>query len=305
VSTPMFDRVAFIGMGLIGSSLAHVMRRDGLAGSIAACARKPETLKTIEELGLADETTHDPAEAVRGADLVMICTPLGTYTQVATDIGPHLKAGAIVSDVGSAKALVARDVGPHMPEGVHLVPGHPVAGTENSGPAAGFPELFAGRWCILTPAAGCDPEAVGKVRAMWEAGGMLVTEMDAKHHDMILAITSHLPHLIAYSIVDTAAQLGEDLQDEVFKFSASGFRDFTRIAASDPVMWRDIFIENRDAVLEMVNRFDEDLTNLKRAIRRGDGDELQRVFTRTREIRRGVIEARQETLEHEKIKKPD
>lgn len=300
----MFNKVAFIGMGLIGSSLAHVMRRDGLAGEIAAAARKAETLDTVMELGLADRVSNDPAEVVLDADLVMICTPLGAYGKVAAAIGPSLKDGAIVSDVGSAKTCVAREVGPHLPPGVHLVPGHPVAGTEHSGPRSGFAELFEGRWCVLTPEPGTDREAVNRVRTLWEAAGMLVTEMNTGHHDQILAITSHLPHVIAYAIVDTANQLGDDLKDEIFQFSASGFRDFTRIAASDPVMWRDIFLENRDAVLDVLSRFDEDLTNLKRAIRRGDGAELEHIFTRTREIRRGIIEARQDQFEDQKTALP-
>ena len=298
--SPMFDKVAFIGMGLIGSSLARVMRRDGLAGEIAAAARRTETLDKIMELGLADHVSTDPGDMVHDADLIMICTPLGAYGQVAATIAPSLKQGAIVSDVGSAKACVAREVGPHMPAGVHLVPGHPVAGTEHSGPESGFAELFDGRWCVLTPEAGTDRGAVDRVRALWEAAGMFVTEMKTDHHDQVLAITSHLPHVIAYAIVDTANQLGNDLKDEIFQFSASGFRDFTRIAASDPVMWRDIFLENREAVLDVLSRFDEDLTHLKRAIRKGDGDELERVFTRTREIRRGIIEARQDQFEDQK-----
>ncbi|MEQ8665544.1 MAG: prephenate/arogenate dehydrogenase family protein [Rhodospirillales bacterium] len=300
----MFDRVAFIGMGLIGSSLARVLRRDGLAGEITAAARKTETLDTIMELGLADRVSNDPADAVRDADLIMICTPLGAYGKVAAAIGPSLRDGAIVSDVGSAKACVAREVGPHLPTGVHLVPGHPVAGTEHSGPRSGFAELFDGRWCVLTPEPGTDRDAVDRVRALWEAAGMYVTEMNTIHHDRILAITSHLPHVIAYAIVDTANQLGDDLKDEIFQFSASGFRDFTRIAASDPIMWRDILVENRDAVLDVLSRFDEDLTQLKRAIRRGDGDELERIFTRTRAIRRGIIEARQEQFEDQKTLPP-
>lgn len=297
----MFDRIAFIGMGLIGSSLARVIRRDGLAREISAAARKAETLNKIKELDLADQVSSDLSDVVQGADLVIVCTPLSAFASIAAAIGPSLKEGAIVTDVGSAKACVEREMGPHLPSGVHLVPGHPVAGTEHSGPESGFADLFLDRWCILTPVAGGDPEAVAKVRALWEAAGMSVSEMDAVRHDQILAITSHLPHVIAYSIVDTAYQLGEDLQDEVFRYSGGGFRDFTRIAASDPVMWRDIFIENREAVLDILSRFDEDLTNLKRAIRRGDGEELERVFTRTRAIRRGVIEAGQELYEDQKV----
>ena len=296
----MFDHVAFVGIGLIGSSLARVMRRDGLAGKISVTARSQDTLNKVLELNLADHVTLDAADAVRDADLVMLCTPLGAYGAVAQAIGPHVKAGAIVSDVGSAKQCVFREVVPHMPHGIHVVPGHPVAGTENSGPESGFAELFEQRFCILTPDASTDEFAVEKVTALWEAAGMSVERMDAVHHDQMLAITSHLPQLIAYSIVDTAAQLGDDLKQEVIKYSAGGFRDFTRIAASDPTMWRDIYLENREAVLEILGRFDEDLTNLKRAIRRGDGDTMEEVFSRTRAIRRGIVDAKQHTPEDQK-----
>ncbi len=289
----LFDRIAFIGFGLIGSSLARVVRRDGLAGHIVACARSEDTLNKVRELGLADSVTHDPAEAVKDADLVMLCTPLGAYGAVARAMAPGLKAGAIVSDVGSAKGVVLRDVAPALPEGVHLVPGHPVSGTEHSGPEAGFDTLFEGRWCILTPPPGCDEAAVERVAELWRRAGMTVELMDVEHHDRVLAITSHLPHLIAYSIVGTVADLESSTRKEVIKFSAGGFRDFTRIAGSDPVMWRDVFMLNRDAVLEMLARFSEDLTGLQRAIRRGEGDVLEEHFTRTRAIRRGVVEAHQ------------
>jgi cyclohexadieny/prephenate dehydrogenase len=289
----MFERVAFIGFGLIGSSLARLLRRDRLAGTIVACARRPETLATIERLGLADRATADPADAARGADLVVIATPLSAYAGVARAIAPALKPGAIVTDVGSTKQAALRDLGTALPPGVHFVAGHPVAGTEHSGPESGFAELFDGRWCILTPGERTDPAATARVRALWEAAGMKVVEMTAEHHDKVLAITSHLPHLIAYTIVATATDLEEDLKSEVIKFSAGGFRDFTRIAASDPVMWRDVFLNNREAVLEMLQRFSEDLTALQRAIRRGEGDTLEELFTRTRAIRRGVIEANQ------------
>ena len=282
-----------IGMGLIGSSLARVLRRDGLAGHIAASARTQATLDKATALGLCDSATLDAAEAAAGADLVMLCTPVGAYTETAATIAPALKPGAIVSDVGSVKRQVIRDVGPLIPEGVHLVPGHPVAGTEHSGPEAGFAELFVGRWCILTPTPETDAGAVERVAELWRRAGMKIEMMDAGHHDQVLAITSHLPHLIAYTIVGTATDLEQHLKEEVIKFSASGFRDFTRIAASDPVMWRDIFLNNRDAVLEMLGRFSEDLTALQRAIRWGEGDKLEELFTRTREIRTGVIEADQ------------
>lgn len=289
----LFRRVALIGIGLIGSSLSHVIRRDGLAEHIAVAARTQQTLDKAMELGLADSVTLDAGQAVEDADLVVLCAPLGAYAGIAAAIGPALKPGAIVSDVGSVKQAVIRDVGPHLPTGVHLVPAHPVAGTEHSGPEAGFPELFQGRWCILTPTAGTDAQAIDRVKTLWERAGMLIEMMDADHHDQVLALTSHLPHLIAYTIVGTATDLEEHLQQEVIKYSAGGFRDFTRIAASDPVMWRDVFLNNREAVLEMLGRFSEDLTAVQRAIRRGEGDTLHEIFSRARELRRGVIAAKQ------------
>ena len=291
---PLFRRVALIGIGLIGSSLARVIRRDGLAGHVVACARGEATLATVRDLDLADSVTHDPAVAVEGADLVVLGTPLGAYQAIAEAIGPALAPGAIVTDVGSTKCSVIAEVAPHLPEGVHLVPGHPVAGTENSGPESGFDSLFEGRWCILTPPPGTDRQAVERVAELWRRCGSTVEVMDAEHHDQVLAITSHLPHLIAYTIVGTATDLEDHLKKEVITFSAAGFRDFTRIAASDPVMWRDVFLKNRDAVLEVLGRFTEDLTALQRAIRRGEGDVLEDHFARTRAIRRGVIEAKQD-----------
>jgi len=288
-----FERVAFIGIGHIGSSLARVILRDELAGSIIACARRKETRDTVLRLKLADAVTADPAEAVKGADLVVIATPLSTYGEIGKAIAPALKDGAIVTDVGSVKGLVLRELAPLLPKAVHLVPGHPVAGTENSGPESGFPEVFQNRWCILTPVPGGDAAALDKVMRLWQSAGMNVVTMDAEHHDTVLAITSHLPHLIAYTIVGTATDLEDTLKSEVIKFSASGFRDFTRIAASDPVMWRDIFLNNREAVLAVLQRFNEDLTALQRAIRWGEGDKLQDLFTRTRAIRRSIIEAKQ------------
>jgi cyclohexadieny/prephenate dehydrogenase len=293
VSQPLFHRVALIGIGLIGSSLARVLRRDSPATEIVACARRAETLAAVERLALADVTTHDPAEAAEGADLVVIATPLSAYAEIGRRIAPALKQGAILTDVGSVKEVVVRDLGPHVPEGVHFVPGHPVAGTEHSGPEAGFAELFRDRWCILIPLAETAPEALAKVGQMWEMAEMRVVTMSAAHHDRVLAMTSHLPHLIAYTIVGTATNLEESLKSEVIAFSASGFRDFTRIAASDPVMWRDIFLNNREAVLDVLQRFSEDLTALQRAIRWGEGDTLQELFTRTRAIRRSIIEAKQ------------
>jgi cyclohexadieny/prephenate dehydrogenase len=290
---PRFARVALIGIGLIGSSLARVLRRDEMAQHIVACARRAETRRAALDLGVCDSATEDAAAAARGADLVVLCTPLGAYEAVARAIGPALKPGAIVTDVGSAKSCVIADVGPHLPEGVHFVPGHPVAGTEHSGPAAGFAELFEGRYCILTPPPGTEAGAVETVASMWRQAGMKVEVMAAQHHDRVLAITSHLPHLIAYTIVGTATDLEEQAMLEVVRFSAGGFRDFTRIAASDPVMWRDIFLNNRDAVLEMLGRFTEDLTALQRAIRWGEGEALEDRFARTRAIRRGVLDANQ------------
>jgi cyclohexadieny/prephenate dehydrogenase len=293
MSAPPFQRAAFIGIGLIGSSLARVMRRDKLAREIVACARRQETLDQVRSLKLADRVTTDPAEAVAGADLVVIGTPISAYAEIGRRIAGALAPGAIVTDVGSVKEAAIRDLKPVLPAGVHLVPGHPVAGTEHSGPEAGFAELFQDRWCILTPLADTDPAALERVRQLWQTAGMKVVTMDAEHHDKVLAITSHLPHLIAYTIVGTATDLEETLKSEVIKFSAGGFRDFTRIAASDPVMWRDVFLNNREAVLEMLQRFTEDLTALQRAIRWGEGDKLQDLFTRTRAIRRSIIEAKQ------------
>ena len=293
MNAKMFDRVALIGIGLIGSSLARALRRDSPATAITACARRPETLETVRRLALADRTTDDPAKAVLGADLVVIATPLSAYAEIGQRIGRGLKDDAILTDVGSVKEAVIRDLQPHVPARVHFVPGHPIAGTEHSGPESGFAELFRDRWCVLTPLPETASEAVADVRRMWEGFGMRVVTMSADHHDKVLAMTSHLPHLIAYTIVGTATNLEESLKSEVIEFSASGFRDFTRIAASDPVMWRDIFLNNREAVLEILQRFSEDLTALQRAIRWGEGDKLQELFTRTRAIRRSIIEAKQ------------
>ena len=290
---PFFERVAIIGLGLIGSSLAWAMKAEGLAGEIVGYARSAETRETALGLGFIDSAAETAALAVDGANLVVIAVPVGATGPVCAEIGPALSPGALVTDVGSVKQAVIDAAAPHIPDGVHFVPAHPVAGTEESGPEAGFAELFRGRWCILTPAPATEPAAVERIAALWRAVGSEVDTMEARHHDMVLAITSHLPHLIAFTIVGTATELENHLQQEVIKFAAGGFRDFTRIAASDPVMWRDVFLANKDAVLEMLGRFDEDLTALQRAIRYGDGATLEEMFTRTRAIRRSIIEAGQ------------
>ncbi|HXJ02294.1 MAG TPA: prephenate/arogenate dehydrogenase family protein [Micropepsaceae bacterium] len=294
-TAPMFDKIALIGAGLIGSSIAHAARRAGLARHIAAYVPRPETRARAEKMGFADSLHAEIEPCVQDADLVVLATPVGTYASLAALMAPCLKPGAILTDVGSVKGQVLKEVAPHVPAGVHLIPGHPVAGTEQSGPEAGFAELFDGRWCILTPAPGTDAAAIEKLKLFWQRCGSDVEIMDAKHHDLVLAITSHVPHLIAYNIVGTAADMETVIQSEVIKYSASGFRDFTRIAASDPTMWRDIFLNNREAVLEMLGRFNEDLAALQRAVRWGDGDALFNLFTRTRAIRRSIIEAGQDT----------
>ena len=290
---PVFQTLALIGLGLIGSSVARAARAHGLVGTVVGHARTAETRATAMRLGYLDRAEEDPAAAVADADCVMICTPLNAYPAIAEAIAPALKQGAVVTDVGSVKSKVLRDIGARLPSGVALVPGHPLAGTEHSGPEAGFAELFEGRWCVLTPEDSTPQEAVDRVAALWRGMGSDIEIMTAEHHDKVLAITSHLPHLIAYTIVGTAVDLEDDLKGEVIRFAATGFRDFTRIAASDPVMWRDVFLANREPVLEIIQRFTEDLTALQRAIRRGEGDTLQDLFTRTRAIRRGVIEAKQ------------
>ena len=292
-SGPMFDKIALIGIGLIGGSIALEARKRGLAKSIVAATRSPETAALANKLKLTDHCGTDLAAAVEDADLVIVCTPVGACGSATRIIAPKLKPGCIVSDVGSVKQTVIVDMAPHIPKGVHFVPAHPVAGTENSGPEAALLDLFEGRWCILTPLPDSDPAAVDKLEAFWRALGSQVNRIDPADHDRILAITSHLPHLIAYTIVGTATDIEEALKSEVIKFSAGGFRDFTRIAASDPVMWRDVFLSNREAVLEVLQRFQEDLFYLQRAIRWGEGDKLEDLFTRTRAIRRSIIEAKQ------------
>jgi cyclohexadieny/prephenate dehydrogenase len=293
--TPLFNRLALIGVGLIGSSIARAARGQDAVREIIATARTPATRRRVAELGLADQVVESNAAAVVGADLVILCVPVGACGEIAKEIAAHLKPGAIISDVGSVKAAIVRDMAPHLPAAAHFVPAHPVAGTEHSGPDAGFAELFVGRWCILTPPDGADPIAVDRLAAFWRTLGANVETMPPEHHDLVLAITSHLPHLIAYTIVGTADELAEVTRSEVLKFSAGGFRDFTRIAASDPTMWRDVFLANKDAVLEMLGTFNEDLSRLTRAIRRGDGEALFEHFSRTRAIRRGVVEIGQDS----------
>ncbi len=295
MSEPHFKKVALIGIGLIGSSLARVIRGKNLADTIAIATRSEETLKRAEELALGDLYFLSAAEAVRDADLVIVSVPVGASGAVAKEIAGSLAPGAIVTDVGSTKTSVIAQMQPHMPAHVHFIPGHPIAGTEHSGPDAGFASLFTGRWCILTPTPGTDSQAIETLTRFWEACGSNVDRMEANHHDLVLAIVSHLPHLIAYNIVGTAEHLEAVSEMEVIKYSASGFRDFTRLAASDPTMWRDVCLHNREAILEMLGRFTEDLTALQRAIRFGDGDALFDLFTRTRAVRRGIIEAGQET----------
>ncbi len=292
---PMYDRVALIGLGLIASSMAHAIRAGGLAGEIVGHARSAETRAEALALGFVDRVTATAAEAVAGADLVVLAVPVGVMGQIAAEIGPHLKPGATVTDVGSVKQAVIEAVAPHIPEGVHFVPGHPIAGTEHSGPRSGFASLFQNRWWLLTPLPDSDHAAVDRLRALLEAIGANVDEMDAAHHDLVLAVTSHTPHLIAYTMVGVADDLRRVTDSEVIKYSAAGFRDFTRIAASDPTMWRDVFLTNKEATLDILGRFTEELFALQRAIRLGDGPHLHEYFTRTRAIRRGIIEAGQDT----------
>jgi cyclohexadieny/prephenate dehydrogenase len=293
--TPHFNKIALIGFGLIGGSIARGARAQGLAKAIVTTARSEKTRARVRELGIVDAVVESNIEAVQGADLVILCIPVGACGPVAQEIGSRLAPGAIVSDVGSVKGAVVRDMAPHLPASAHFVPAHPVAGTEHSGPDSGFAELFINRWCILTPPEGTDAAATEKLRAFWAALGARVEIMTPDHHDLVLAITSHLPHLIAYTIVGTAEELQQVTSSEVIKFSAGGFRDFTRIAASDPTMWRDVFLNNKDAVLEMLGTFNEDLSKLTRAIRRGDGEALFEHFARTRAIRRGIVEIGQDS----------
>lgn len=290
----IYQRVALIGLGLIASSMAHAMRAGGLAGEIVGYAKSAETRAVAKEL-FCDRVCDSAVEAVKDADLVVLAVPVGAMEAIAAEIGPHLKAGATVTDVGSVKRAVVDAVAPHMPAGVQFIPGHPLAGTEYSGPRSGFASLFQNRWWLLTPLPDSDPAAIAQLRGLLEAMGANVDEMDVEHHDLVLAVVSHVPHAIAYTMVGVADHMRRVSQSEVIKYSASGFRDFTRIAASDPVMWRDVFLTNKDAVLDILGRFAEELFVLQRAIRMGDGDHLHAYFTRTRAIRRGIIEAGQDT----------
>jgi cyclohexadieny/prephenate dehydrogenase len=314
-AAPLFNRLALIGVGLIGSSIARAARAQNAVRTIVATARSAATRQRVAELGIADQVVETNAEAVEGADLVILCVPVGACGAIAAEISSRLAPGATVSDVGSVKGAVVRDMAPHIPAGVHFVPAHPVAGTEYSGPDAGFAELFVNRWCILTPPAPSDPKAVERMRTFWEALGANVATMPPDHHDLVLAVTSHLPHLNAYTIVGTADELGQVTRSEVLQFSAGGFRDFTRIAASDPTMWRDIFLANKDAVLEMLGRFNEDIAALTRAIRNGDGHTHFEHFARTRAIRKGIVAIGQDSpapdfgrshpgLPHESLPRP-
>jgi cyclohexadieny/prephenate dehydrogenase len=293
--TQLYDRVALIGLGLIAGSMALAMRRAGLAGEIVGTARSAETRAVAREIGLCDRVVDSLAEAVAGADLVVLAVPVGAMGAVAEEMAPHLAPGATVTDVGSVKRAVIEAVGPHIPESCHFVPGHPLAGTEHSGPRSGFAELFDNRWCLLITDGGTDAAALDRLGRLWRGMGSNVEEMEADHHDLVLAVTSHTPHLIAYTMVGVADHLRRVTESEVIQYSAAGFRDFTRIAASDPTMWRDVFLTNKDAVLDILGRFTEELFVLQRAIRMGDGEQLHAYFTRTRAIRRGIIEAGQDT----------
>jgi cyclohexadieny/prephenate dehydrogenase len=291
---PLFRRLALLGCGLIGSSIARAARaQGGVAGEIVVNARSAKTLARVAELGIADRVEADPAAAVQGADCVILCAPVGTYAGLAEAIAPHMAEGAILSDVGSTKQSVIRDVGPLVPAGVHFVPAHPLAGTEYSGPDAGFATLFEGRWCLLTPPAGTDADAIERIRHLWQGMGSMVSIMEPAHHDRVLAIVSHLPHLIAFTICGTADDLADETRQQVLQFAASGFRDFTRIAASDPEMWRDVFLNNREALLEMLARFTEDAQAMARAVRWGDAAYIEDKIGRGRKIRRSLIEINQ------------
>ncbi|MEN0002415.1 MAG: prephenate/arogenate dehydrogenase family protein, partial [Pseudomonadota bacterium] len=291
---PHFAKVALIGIGLIGSSLARAIRRRKMADHIAIATRSVATLDRARDLDLGDSYTIDASEAAADADLVVISVPVGASGAVAKSIEPVLKPGAIVTDVGSTKTSVITQIKPHIPAGVHFIPGHPIAGTEYSGPDSGFATLFEGRWCILTPLDDTDPDALATLTAFWHAMGSQIEAMDPAHHDQVLALVSHLPQLVSYNIVATASEFEDVSKADVIKYSASGFRDFTRLASSDPIMWRDVCLHNKDAILEMLARFSEDLSSLRAAVRRGDADALQALFTKTRDIRKSIIDAGQD-----------
>ncbi len=293
--TVIYKKVALIGLGLIAGSIAHAIRRAGLSDTISGYARSAETRDIAREINLCDVVCDNMVDAIKDADLVILAVPVGAMAAVAKEIGPHLKAGATLSDVGSVKASVIKNVSPFVPDNVHFIPAHPLAGTEHSGPRSGFAELFDNRWCIIVPSDQTEDTALNKLRVFWKALGSNVEVMDAQHHDLVLAVTSHAPHLIAYTMVGVADDLSRVTDKEVINFSAAGFRDFTRIAASDPTMWRDVFLNNKEATLEILGRFTEELFDLQRAIRHGDGDYLHDYFTRTRAIRRGIIDAGQDT----------
>lgn len=299
----MFKQITIIGFGLIGSSIARGILRHNLCERLICADASQAVCDKVAELGLADGVTTDIAAGVEDSDLVILAVPPGAMDTVGRRIGRYLKEGAIVTDTGSVKMTVAKALESALPKHVHIVPAHPIAGTEHSGPEAGFPELFHGRWAIITPLPDTDMQAVEKVVALWEALGSTIEIMEPGHHDLVLGITSHLPHLIAYTIVGTANALEDDIKGEVIKFSASGFRDFTRLAASDPVMWRDVFLTNKDAVLELLQRFTEDLTEMQKAIRKGDGEHLYRIFSETRAIRRAIVDAGQADYTYPKGKK--
>ena len=289
-----FSKVTFIGFGLINSSLAHVFKLKSLAKETTAFSRRKETREKIKNLNIVDNVNDNIRESVKDSDLIVLGIPVGAMESIVSEIAPFLKSGTIITDVGSVKKHLIDSILPILPSDVFFVPGHPIAGTEKSGPEAGFAELFNGRWCILTPNKNTSQVALEKVKFIWEQAGMQIATMDAEYHDRVLAITSHIPHLVAFSIVGTVTELEDQLKTEVIKYSAGGFRDFTRIAASDPIMWRDVFLNNSEAVLEMLGRFIEDLTALQKSIRWQDGDSLENLFTKTREIRKGIISEEQD-----------
>ena len=289
-----FNKVTFIGFGLINSSLAHVFKSKSLAKETCAYSRRKETRNKIKKLNIVDNVYDDIKRSVKNSDLIILGVPVGAMKKIVAIIAPSIESGTIITDVGSVKKELVDSISLILPKHIHFIPGHPIAGTENSGPESGFSELFNGRWCILTPGENTSKSALAKVKNMWKEAGMQIAIMDAEYHDRVLAITSHIPHLVAFSIVGTVTELEDQLKTEVIKYSAGGFRDFTRIAASDPIMWRDVFLNNSEAVLEMLGRFIEDLTALQKSIRWQDGESLEKLFTKTREIRKGIISEEQD-----------